>query len=81
MILVFHFLAPKQTDPYVINVGITCRKLEAGRRDENVTKIMFYGQWNQRIPTLKTKINLETTTFIQICECMEAFHSTVIINT
>jgi len=64
MILVFHFLVPKQTDPYVINAGITCRKLKAGRRYENVPKIMFSGQWNQRIPTLKTKINLDTTTLI-----------------
>ena len=66
MISVFHFLIVKQTDPYVINAGINCRKLKAGRRDETVTKITFPGQWNQRIPTLKTKINLETTTFMQL---------------
>jgi len=80
-ISVFNFLVLKHTDPYVIDAGIICRKLKACRQDENVTEIMFSGQWNQRIPTLKTKISLETTTFIQICEGMEAFHSAVLINT
>jgi len=31
MILVFHFLVLRKTDPYVINAGITCRKQKAGR--------------------------------------------------
>jgi len=42
---------------------------------------MFSGKWNHRIPTLETKMNLETTTFIQTCEEMEAFHSALLINT